>query len=432
MRKAALGICISAIIIFAVTSVFAKTWVVNFDGSGDVATIQAGVDAASPGDTVLLNSGVFSGAGNTDVDFKGKSIVVTSASGHSSTTIDCGGAARAFIFASGEGAGSVVSRLTITDGFHTSFGGAIYCASSSPTITENVFNGNQSTFRGGAVYCDTSTAVLTHNTFDSNNSGYGGAIWCSGGQSLSITDNEFVSNTANFSGGAIGNRETGTTISSNVFELNTATNDGGAIFSDQNSTSMIDANEFFNNSATGNGGAIACVMSSISTTLNLFKENSAVLGGAVYYNDFSSGGIDRNTFDSNEATSGSGGGIYCTNYSAPPISKNIFSNSTAGNGVGTGNDSVPLISCCCFFNNAGGDLLPPGSFNGGGNFIANPQYCGIPGSGNYYLQADSPCTPGNHPNGASCETIGAMPIACGTTSTKVKTWGAIKDLYKND
>jgi predicted outer membrane repeat protein len=432
MHKAAVGICLAAILFVSVTSVSAKTWIVNFDGSGDVATIQAGVDAASAGDTVLLTSGVFSGSGNTDVDFKGKSIVVTSASGHSSTTIDCGGAARAFIFDSGEGAGSVVSKLTITGGFHGSFGGAIYCVSASPTISENIFTGNQSAFRGGAVYCDTSTAVLIHNTFDSNSSGFGGAVWCSGGQALSITDNEFISNSANFSGGAIGNRGTGTMISTNVFELNTATNDGGAIYCEQNSTSMISSNEFFNNTATGNGGAIAWMTSIITVDFNLFKENSGVLGGAVYCNDMASGGIDRNTFDRNDASSGSGGAIYCTNISAPPISKNIFSNSTNGNAVGTGHDSVPLISCCCFYNNAGGDLLPPGAFDGGGNFIGDPEYCGIPGSGNYYLQSDSPCTPGNHPNGASCDTIGGMPIACGTTSAKEKTWGAIKDLYKND
>jgi predicted outer membrane repeat protein len=275
-------------------------------------------------------------------------------------------------------------------------------------------------------------AVLNGNTFESNSSGFGGAVWCSGGQALTIANNEFLGNSADFSGGAIANRGTGSSIETNTFELNTAMNDGGAIYCDQSATSSISTNEFHNNSAGGNGGAIAWVTSSVTVEFNLFKENSAVLGGAIYCNDLASGGIDRNTFDMNDASSGSGGAIYCTNFSAPPIAKNIFSNSTTGNAVGTGNDSVPLISCCCFYNNEGGDLLPPGSFDGGGNFIGDPEYCGIPASGNYYLQADSPCTPGNHPNGASCETIGAMPVSCGTTSTKLKTWGAIKDRYKND
>jgi predicted outer membrane repeat protein len=432
MRQTVLAFSLIIIISVSFVPLAAKTWYVNGGGGGDVSTIQEGIDVASDGDTVMLAAAVYSGPGNTDVNFKGKAVVVTSQSGHSSTTIDCGSSTRAFILQNGEGAGSVINGITIRDGFHASFGGAIYCIGASPTISDNVFVGNESTFRGGAVYCDTSTATLIHNTFEMNTSGFGGAVWCSGGQSLTITDNEFISNVADFSGGAIASRETGTSITTNTFELNTAANDGGAIYCDQSSTNSISTNEFHNNSATGNGGAIAWVSSTVTVDFNLFKENSGALGGAVYVNDLAGGGIDRNTFDKNEATSGSGAAIYCTNFSAPPISKNIFSNSTTGNAVGTGNDSVPLISCCCFYNNEGGDLLPPGSFNGGGNFIGDPEYCGIPGSGNYYLQADSPCTPGNHPNGASCETIGAMPISCGTTSAKVKSWGAIKDLYKND
>lgn len=59
----------------------------------------------------------------------------------------------------------------------------------------------------------------------------------------------------------------------------------------------------------------------------------------------------------------------------------------------------------------------------------NPQFCGA-GAGNFYLQSDSPCAPGNHPRGYDCGFVGAYPVNCGTTPAERSTWGNVKSLYE--
>lgn len=60
------------------------------------------------------------------------------------------------------------------------------------------------------------------------------------------------------------------------------------------------------------------------------------------------------------------------------------------------------------------------------NFDADPLFCGL---SNYYLRNDSPCAPGNHPDGYDCGLIGPLPVGCGPVNVEMKSWGAIKALY---
>jgi len=62
------------------------------------------------------------------------------------------------------------------------------------------------------------------------------------------------------------------------------------------------------------------------------------------------------------------------------------------------------------------------------NFSADPLFCG---TSNYYLHSDSPCAPGNHPDGIDCGLIGPLPVGCGPVSVETKTWGSIKAMYRD-
>lgn len=111
--------------------------------------------------------------------------------------------------------------------------------------------------------------------------------------------------------------------------------------------------------------------------------------------------------------------------------QNCIISFSTGDAIGYNEEpGVISLTCTDFYGNSGGGDPDAVWVAAGTNcFSADPQFCGIPGSGNFYLQSDSPCVPGNHPDGSACGLIGALPVLCGSVKTEDRTWGSIKMLY---
>ncbi len=132
------------------------TFAATINVPADNPTIQAGIDAAENGDTVLVDDGIYKGAGNVNIDFKGKSITVKSRYGAEATIIDCEEKTetRGFTFQNSESDASILDGFTIKNGTH---GSVIFCSYSSPTIKNCVIDGNQST----GISCLNSSPIIT-------------------------------------------------------------------------------------------------------------------------------------------------------------------------------------------------------------------------------------------------------------------------------
>ena len=199
--RIATGLTVGLIFILAVaTTASARAWRILPDGSGDAATIQAGIDSAAVGDCVLLAAGTYTGVGNRSIDFLGKAITVTSKDGRDVTIIDCQGLGFGFGFHSGEGASSVLSGVTIRNSTDLS-AGAICCYGASPTISNNSITGNHARGIDCQMY---SSPIISYNIISGNSSNAGAGICCGiTSCSPTISHNIITGNSAIGGGGGI-------------------------------------------------------------------------------------------------------------------------------------------------------------------------------------------------------------------------------------
>ncbi len=344
----------------------------------DQPTIQAGIDAANDGDTVLVADGTYKGAGNKDIDFKGKAITVRSENGPDASIIDCEREGRGFYFATGEKADSVISGFTVTGGGHVTSGGGIYCSSASPSIINCKIVGNDINGNGGGVYCSSGASPRIIECIISDNRagpglGYyvGGGVFCGSSSSPTITNCRIINNGA-YRGGGIYISDSSPTISRCIIYKNIA--------------GLTDM--------PGTGGGIFCASPSSPKIVNCI--------------------IAANTAESGKGMDGYGGGIYTGGDSASSITNCTVSGNiqepgwsspgTTGGGIVCG--PATKIVNTIFWGNSPGEIDGnpditysdvKGGFEGLGNINSDPLFAA---NGFYQLTAGSPCIDAGTPNGA--------------------------------
>ena len=221
-------------------------------------TIQAGIDAASGDDEVIVAAGTYTGLGNVNLDFHGKAITLSSENVNvpESCTIDCQNAANTvgFRFQNGESSSSVIQGFTIQN---ATDGGGISCDyGSCPTIRGNIIRWNS---RGG-----------------------GGGIFCWNGSSPTIVGNTISDNVGtSFGGGIYCNYSSSPVIEGNTIRENTAGLRGGGICIHPICSPRIENNDITENTAEY-GGGISCYLASATITNNTMTRNTAEYGGGIF------------------------------------------------------------------------------------------------------------------------------------------------------
>lgn len=370
VRLCAMAVLSSALLLCATCE--AKTLTVP----GNYGTIQAAIDAASSGDSILVGPGLY----QENLDTESKRLDLVSTAGAAATIIDGGHRGTVLrLYPAGS-----ISGFTVQSGQAPLDGGGIRIAGPGPTVIANniIQNNVAGTYdmgTGGGVCIDFGAAGVTvqDNTIISNYAGSegGGIGVVSAKLTIQITGNVLRGNSCHVAGG--GASLAGCIFDHNVVVANFSDNFGGGIFA---------GGELTYNTVVDNVIGVNAVLGAgmhnpgILTSHNIVVRNHGPVGTTSGVGILSIDNFPEAQFDCNDGW-GNGGGDYY--------------------------------------------LVGGPDTTGRGNFSADPLFC-RPDSYDLRLAPSSPCV------GGSCGLVGALSVdvGCAVTVTRSVSWGEIKARYR--
>ncbi|MFN8176397.1 MAG: right-handed parallel beta-helix repeat-containing protein [bacterium] len=484
MRTSMLGGC--ALLLLAACPASSTTYHVAPDSSGDVPNIQAAIDAATGGDEIVLSDGTFTGDGNWDLDFGTKDLVLRSVSGYEATTIDCGFDGsngvmhRGMTLSGGQSLATRVEGITFQHAWGDQDGGAMLCIGVSPVIRSVRVRENRVFRHGSAIFVQSGGPTIEGCVLESNfgsesgtaiyarqswinvqrcmielNTGGWGIVDLDGGTIVGCT---FRGNRGLSDGGPgndvhiVGGRASllecrflGRPVTAVALEPAAQVLIGSCSFEDNQSDTgacifgsgaATVRNSTFRRSWAWIGGGAICFSGSLLLDHCVFEDNASQRGGTVY---LSAGdlAVSHCTFARNQTGEGasaivigSGGpvGRVAIDHTILAFGAPYGSGSLSGAFECGGSPAVLEVSCADVFGNDGGDWTGCiAGLNGtNGSLSADPLFCDV-ATGDFSLQANSPCAPANT---GECGLIGALGVSCGATALADRSWGSIKALYR--
>jgi len=332
---------------------------------GDQPTIQAGIDVAVDGDTVLVADGTYTADGNTRLNYSGKLITVRSENGTEFCIIDCERDGRAVKFVNGETSLAVFEGFTVINGLSgAGGGGAIFCKNeSSPTIRGCVFRDCESPGPGGAIASEGGSVIVEDCQIRHCTSGEdGGAILCRNGSSPTIRGCVFLNCESAGSGGAI-ECEGGNVIVEDcqIRDCTSGENGGGISFAD-GVDGIVRECEIRNNRTRTYGGGISLI-DSVATIEDCVIEwnKTKFSGGGIRTagtgtTTFSRCVIRRNkAADADGAAQAGGGATFSIDSTVALQNCAVIENWP--NGLELANNNVSRIDNCTISGNLGIGLL---------------------------------------------------------------------------
>ena len=387
----------------------------------EYGTVQAGIDAAAEGDTVLVDPGTYSGETRIfsvcgtllmehSVAVLRPGVVLKSAEGPDVTVLDGGPLAGALVrtvrLLDVDGPGASIEGFTITGG---GTGASVGCTSSEVTfrncrIVGNHFNGLDVAYAGVRL----EDCVVEDNE---------------GGSQAGVSvgsDGEFVALNTVFKMNPGGSLDA---------QLAAVVRVEGCEFRDhfeERAVSVQETQEFlfmdclFLNNVNGDRAPVMRVSySNGSIEGSTFALNRCILGpaGAVEVGVGGDVAIRGNTFYRCEAT-GAGGAILWLGHSGS-VRNNVVVECSSGALANRG--SMTGSGCNLLWNNVSNYSMWPEEAQAT-DFEADPQFCDPEGE-DFHVAASSPCLPGNHlsecsgligSHGEGCPSAGRVPVGLRT------------------